>query len=87
MVNGKIKMQLNDAKCEFIPCGKPARAVLRGCLEEGIRAHMRPHGIDLGVDMVAGTKRRAPHYKKRALEVKKRVCSTTRIDTNYASAK
>ena len=37
MVNGEMKVQLNDGKCELIPFGKFAQAALRGCLEEGIR--------------------------------------------------
>ena len=62
----KLALPLNQTKYEVILKGKPARAALRGCAEEGVRATPTWHGTDLGGDQVAGGRRRRPKLLQKA---------------------
>ena len=66
-----LRLQTSD-KNVFTPPGPAADAALRGCQRHYCTASIDAHGIDLGVDTVAGGDRDNPKLKARAEDNKGR---------------
>ena len=72
MVVNLLRLQTSDDKV-FVPPGPAATAALHGCQRNDCTASIDTHGVDLGVDTVAGGNRDDAKLKARAVDNKPRI--------------